>query len=129
MDRRGFLGLARVPGAVSRGRVARLPIVMKVLYLADTADEASRISTMSCNPRRADNKDGNEILPLTLAAIREHGVRSILVWCNACNHDASFNADHLPDDLPVRDVALRMHCEQCSSKNIVTFPERWVTGA
>ena len=81
------------------------------------------------SPKAAYDKDGNEIPPLTLAAMREHGVRSILVWCNACNRDASFNADHLPDDLPVRDVALRMHCEQCSSKNIATFPERWVTGA
>jgi hypothetical protein len=84
---------------------------------------------MSRNPPRAYDTDGNEIPPLMLATIRERGVRSILVWCNACNYGAISNADHLPDDLPVPDVALRMRCSECSSKNIATFPERWVTGA
>jgi hypothetical protein len=102
---------------------------MRVSCLADKADEASRNSTMSRSPRRADDTDGNEIPPLTLATMRERGVRSILVWCNACNYSVIFNADHLPDDLPVPDVALRMHCSECSSKNIATFPERWTAGA
>jgi hypothetical protein len=75
-------------------------------------------------PSRADNKGGDETPPLTLATMRERGVRSILVWCNACNHDAIFDADHLPDDLPVPDVALRPRCSECNSKDIATLPER-----
>jgi hypothetical protein len=59
------------------------------------------------NPRRAYDEHGNEIAPLTLAGMRSRGVRSILAWCNTCGHHAIFNADHLPDDLPVPDVALR----------------------
>ena len=75
------------------------------------------------NPRRAYDEHGNEIPPLTLADMRSHGVRSILAWCNGCGHHTSFNADHLPDDLPVPDVALRMRCSKCGSKEIETRPE------
>ena len=84
---------------------------------------------MLCTPHRAYDSHGTEIPPLTLATMREHGVGSILVWCNACNHAAILNADHLPDDLPVADVALQMHCSQCGSKDLATLPERRVTGS
>jgi hypothetical protein len=38
-------------------------------------------------------------------------------------HHAVLNADHLPDDLPVPDVALRLKCSRCGSKDIETRPE------
>ena len=62
------------------------------------------------NPRRGYDEHGNEIAPMTLATMRSHGVRSVLAWCNACGHHADLNADHLPDDLPIPDVALRLKC-------------------
>ena len=75
------------------------------------------------NPRRAYDEQGNEISPMTLATMRSHGVRSVLAWCNACGHHADLNVDHLPDDLPVPDAALRMRCSRCDSKEIQTRPE------
>ena len=75
------------------------------------------------NPRRAYDERGNEIAPLTLATMRSYGVRSILAWCNACSHYADLNADHLPNELPVPDVALRLKCSKCGSKDIETRPE------
>ena len=59
------------------------------------------------HPRRSYNADGTEIVPMTLANMRSHGVRSVLAWRNESGHHADFNADHLLDDLPVLDVALR----------------------
>jgi hypothetical protein len=45
------------------------------------------------NPRRAYDADGNEILPMSLRNMREHGVRSVLAICQetSCVHSASIN--------------------------------------
>ena len=48
---------------------------------------------------------------------------SVLAWCEACGQHAVLNADHLPADLPVPDVALRLKCSRCGSKDIETRPE------
>jgi hypothetical protein len=55
------------------------------------------------NPRRSDDADGNEIRPMSLGNMREHGVRSVLAtWQETgCGHSASVNVDSLPDDFPV----------------------------
>jgi len=47
---------------------------------------------------------------MDLANMRENGVRFIAADCQeiGCGHEASVNVDHLPDDLPVPDVALRL---------------------
>jgi hypothetical protein len=39
------------------------------------------------------------VFSVTLAHIREHGCRSLLVYCGAldCNYSATLNADHLLD--------------------------------
>jgi hypothetical protein len=50
------------------------------------------------NPRRAYDADGNEIRPMSLGNMREHGVRSVLAICqeSSCGHSASINVDSLP---------------------------------
>jgi hypothetical protein len=55
------------------------------------------------NPRRADDAEGREIPPMTLANMREHGVRSVTADCReiGCGHAGSVDVDHLPDDFPV----------------------------
>jgi hypothetical protein len=79
---------------------------------------------MTRNPRRSYDEHGNEIPPMTLADMRDHGVRSIAAYCEAigCDHESTLKVDSLPDDLPVPDVSLRLRCSQCGSRSIRTRP-------
>jgi hypothetical protein len=53
--------------------------------------------------------------PVTMSHIRGHGCRDLLVYCGSgrCHHSATMNADHLPDDMPVRSLCPRMVCTLC----------------
>jgi hypothetical protein len=73
-------------------------------------------------PRRAYNTEGRELPPLTLAGMRSHGIRSIEAWCRACGHHVAYNVDHLPDDLSVSVIALRLRCSMCGARKIETQP-------
>jgi hypothetical protein len=77
---------------------------------------------MPRNSLRAFDTDKCELPPLTLATMRSHGIRSIEAWCSACGHHMAYNVDHLPDDLTVPDVALRLRCSKCGSRRIETRP-------
>jgi hypothetical protein len=57
------------------------------------------------------------IEPVTLAHIRAHGCRGVLVYCisNRCNHRTTINVDWLPDETPVRSLCRRMVCTECGS--------------
>jgi hypothetical protein len=55
---------------------------------------------------------------MSLANMREHGVRSVEATCEACKHEASVSVDNLPGDIYVPDVALRLRCSACGSKKI-----------
>jgi hypothetical protein len=47
--------------------------------------------------------------PVTLGHIRPHGCRDLLVYCSSinCSHGVTMNADHMPDDTPIRGVSKR----------------------
>jgi hypothetical protein len=62
---------------------------------------------------------------VTLSNMREHGCRSLLVYCGAmeCNHSAEFNADHLPDDTPIRPLGRRMVCTHCGHRGAEVRPD------
>jgi len=60
---------------------------------------------------------------MTLGTMRAMGVRSVDATCEACQHEATVNVDALPDSLYVPDVALRLKCSACGSKNIHTRPD------
>jgi len=79
---------------------------------------------MNRNPRRAYDGQGNEIPPMTLGNMREHGIRTVDAYCEAtgCGHMAVLNVDALPDELPVPDVSLRLRCSRCGSRKIHTRP-------
>src|SRR6266851_1550038 len=53
--------------------------------------------------------------PVTLGHIRGHGCRDLLVYCGSinCSHGATLNADHMPDDTPIRPLGARMVCTRC----------------
>ncbi len=87
------------------------------------------MTTPPRNPRRAYDHEGREIRPMRLRNMRAHGVRAVLATCQetSCGHSGSVNVDHLPDDVPVPDVALRLRCSACGSRNVKTQPD-WREG-
>jgi hypothetical protein len=89
----------------------------------------SRVVMRYRNPRRAYEKDGTGIPPMTLANMRENGVRDVLAYCEAlgCGHEGRIECDRLPDDLPVPDVSLRLRCSKCRRRQIKTVPD-WSQG-
>jgi hypothetical protein len=56
-----------------------------------------------------------KVEPVTLRHIRGHGCRDLLVYCGSinCNHSVTMNADHMPDDTPIRPLGSRMVCTRC----------------
>jgi hypothetical protein len=83
----------------------------------------SPLVSMRRNPRRAHDAEGREIEPMSLANMREHGVRFVEATCEDCKHEAVVNVDSLPDAVYVPDVALRLRCSACGSKKITTRPD------
>jgi hypothetical protein len=59
---------------------------------------------------------------MSLANMRQNGVRSVIAQCESCNHSADVNVDALPDTAFVPHVARRLRCSQCNSKAISTRP-------
>jgi hypothetical protein len=50
---------------------------------------------------------------MTLANMREQGVRSLWVVCDLCHHEAVFNVDRYGDAVPVPAFGPRMVCTRC----------------
>jgi hypothetical protein len=72
--------------------------------------------------RRARDRDGSIIQPMTLANMRENGVGSILATCETCEHDAVLHAEKWPADMPVPDIGLKLRCSICGGREIATRP-------
>ena len=53
--------------------------------------------------------------PVTMAHIRAHGCRDLLVYCDSgrCHHSARLEGDWPTDETPVRSLCARMICTQC----------------
>jgi hypothetical protein len=51
--------------------------------------------------------------PMTLANMRANGVRSLLLSCPACGHEAVMNVDHLPERVSVPEFGPRLVCTRC----------------
>jgi hypothetical protein len=64
---------------------------------------------------------------MSLANMRQNGVRSVTAQCERCNHAADVNVDDLPESVFVPHVARRLRCSRCNSKQINTRPA-WHTG-
>jgi hypothetical protein len=56
--------------------------------------------------------------PATLGNIRSHGCRNLLIYCGSihCNYQTKMNADHLPDETPIRPLGARMACTRCGHR-------------
>ena len=62
--------------------------------------------------------------PMTLDNMRMNGVRDLLVICltHRCEHNATFNVDAYPGELPVKWFEPRMRCTKCSGKCVHVRP-------
>ena len=72
--------------------------------------------------RRARDRDGSIIEPMTLPNMRENGVRSICAICETCQHEAVLSADRWPGDMPVPDIGPKLRCSACGGREIDTRP-------
>jgi hypothetical protein len=51
--------------------------------------------------------------PMTLANMRENGVRSLSITCEVCHREALLNVDAFDDAVPVPAFGPRMVCTSC----------------
>lgn len=61
--------------------------------------------------------------PMTIADMRENGVRSLWVECKACRREVSVVADMIPSDVEVPKAGRFFRCSACGSKDILTRPD------
>jgi hypothetical protein len=55
------------------------------------------------------------IEPMTLANMRENGVRSLAVYCWQCPHQVIIDADQWSNHVPVPTFGPRMVCTKCGT--------------
>jgi hypothetical protein len=61
--------------------------------------------------------------PMSLANMRQNGVRAVTATCANCGRSADVNVDLLPETMHVPDVAQRLRrCSSCGGKTIATRP-------
>ena len=60
--------------------------------------------------------------PMTLANMRQNGVRAVSATCEACGHKADVNVDALPESVHVPKAGQRLRCSQCGGRTISTRP-------
>lgn len=58
--------------------------------------------------------------PMTLANMRENGVRAVIATCEACGHKTDVNVDALAESVTVPKAAQRLRCSSCGGKRIST---------
>jgi DNA-directed RNA polymerase subunit RPC12/RpoP len=66
--------------------------------------------------------------PMTLANMRENGVRAVIASCANCGRSADVNVDILPETLTVPEAGKRLRCSSCGGKTISTRPA-WHIGS
>jgi hypothetical protein len=55
------------------------------------------------------------MIPMTLANMRENGVRSLSVYCPSCHRQTIFNVDSYDASVPVPAFGPRMRCTTCGT--------------
>lgn len=69
--------------------------------------------------------------PVTVASVRAHGVRSLLIYCNGkrdgewpCNnHQGKLAVDRFDDDVVLRDIERRCRCTACGWRRADLRPD------
>ncbi len=73
---------------------------------------------MKRNPRRAYDEQGREIAPPTVGDARAEGETTAAVTCHSCHRHVIITTDRFPGWLPFPDMALRLRCSQCRSRDV-----------
>jgi hypothetical protein len=60
--------------------------------------------------------------PMTLANMRQNGVRPVTATCEACGRSADVVVDVLPESVTVPTAGQRLRCSACGGKQINTRP-------
>jgi hypothetical protein len=60
--------------------------------------------------------------PMSLANMRQNGVRAVTASCANCGRSADVNVDLMPETVHVPDVAQRLRCSACGGKHVSTRP-------
>jgi len=68
--------------------------------------------------------------PVTIASVRAHGVRQLLVYCRgkregdwSCHHEATLPVDRFADDEAVADIQRRCRCTACGWRRADLRPD------
>jgi DNA-directed RNA polymerase subunit RPC12/RpoP len=64
---------------------------------------------------------------MSLANMRQNGVRMVTASCANCGHQADVNVDALPETLTVPEAGQRLRCVSCGAKRVSTRPA-WHAG-
>lgn len=76
-----------------------------------------------CNPRRAYDRDGYEVMPMDPANAAQNGARFIRAICPPpCRHEGDVALERFPKTMAVRDVGLHLRCTACGWKGPETEP-------
>jgi hypothetical protein len=64
------------------------------------------------NPRRSYDADGNKIPPVTVGQSLAEGYGTVMAYCEAhnCGHGTEVPLKGWPPHLPVPDMALKLRC-------------------
>jgi hypothetical protein len=60
--------------------------------------------------------------PMTLANMRQNGVRSVIASCANCARSLDVNVDLLPETLTLSEVGNSLRCSHCGGNTISTRP-------
>jgi hypothetical protein len=68
---------------------------------------------------------GPGLLVASKAAIRDMGVRGVLIYCAdyRCSHSIAIGGDQWPDDLRLSDIEDRFTCTACGHKGADVRPD------
>jgi hypothetical protein len=61
---------------------------------------------------------------MTLANMRQNGVRAVIATCQGCGHKADVNVDALHKTIGRPRPRLALRCSQCGGERIDTRPAR-----
>jgi hypothetical protein len=67
--------------------------------------------------------------PMTLANMRQNGVRSVIASCANCGRSADVNVDLLPETLTVPKAGKRLRCTSCCGGKTINTRPAWHTGS
>jgi hypothetical protein len=69
--------------------------------------------------------DATKFAPVTLGHMRSQGCRELLAYCKSgrCDHSATMDVGHLPDDTPIKSLGDGIVCARCGHVGADVVPD------